>query len=276
MKKTITITLVVLLILYISIIQRVTVDAGMEAVIIKKPWFLKESGIEKKAISTGTIWAVRSTTIKLFSLKAFNISESFSELLSSDNIPMAFTVNMSFQNQKEKTPLLLEKFGDNNKWYKTLLLPILNVSLESSIKSTPFQELQANNQIIQTIEDTTTLHIKNFLKKEKIPVDLLQLHINKLTPPQILIDAAIQTQKEKEKLKTKEERIKGEELRKKLEETTAKADKAYMLKMNMSIQQYLQLKRLELEGKKLLNQRYIMEQAKDCNGTIVLKIDMGN
>jgi len=275
MKKPIIITLLILLVLYFIVVQRVTVNAGMEAVVIKKPWFLKKSGTEKKAISTGTIWAVSSSTIKLFSLKPFEISESFSGLLTSENIPIDFTMNMSFQYQKGNTPLLVEKFGDNNEWYNALLLSMLKVSLEAAIKSHPLQELQANSSTVQTIEESTEQHIKNFLKTQNIPVDLIQLHINKITPPKTLIDSAIETEREKEGAKTKEEKIKVEELRKKLEETRANADKAYMLKMKMSVRQYLQMKQLELEEKKLLNQRYIIEQAKDCNGTIELKMDMG-
>ena len=275
MKKSIIITLLILLVAYFVIVQRITVNAGMEAVVIKKPWFLQKAGIEKAAISTGTIWAVSSSTIKLFSLKPFEISESFSGFLTEENIPIDFTVNMSFQYQKGNTPLLVEKFGDNNEWYSTLLLSMLKVSLEAAVKSHPLQELQANSSTVQTIEESTEEHIKNFLTIQKIPVTLIQLHINTITPPKKLIDAAIETVKVKEKIKTKEEQIKVEALRRELEESRANADKAYMLKMKMSVGQYIQMKQLELEEKKLLNQRYIIEQAKDSNGTIELTMDMG-
>ena len=95
MKKPIIIILLIILILYITVIQRVTVNSGMEAVIIKKPWFSKKSGVENQAISTGTIWAVKSSTIKLISLKPFEISEEFSNILSLENIPISFTINMT-------------------------------------------------------------------------------------------------------------------------------------------------------------------------------------
>jgi len=264
----------IILILYVTVIQRVTVHSGIEAVIIKKPWFSKKSGIESQAISTGTIWAVKSTTIKLISLKPFEISEEFSDILSIENIPINFTINMTFQQQEEKTPILLKSFGENNEWYKSILLPSLKVSIESAIKSSPFQTLLDNKEGIQALEKSASLYIQKLLKAKNIPINLLQFHLSKITPPQQLIDVAIETEMLKQNAKTKEEEIKIELLRKKLEESRAKADRAYMLSMNMSVQQYLRMKKLELEEKRLMNQRYVIDQAKDSNGSIQINVSI--
>ncbi len=274
MKKPIIIILLIILILYITVIQRVTVNSGMEAVIIKKPWFSKKSGVESQAISTGTIWAVKSSTVKLISLKPFEISEEFSNILSLENIPISFTINMTFQQQKGKTPFLIQEFGENNEWYKTILLPNIKVNIESAIKSNSFQTLLENKNTIEILEKSTSLYIQKILKSKNIPINLLEFHLNKITPPQQLIEVAIKTEILKENAKTKKEEINLELLRKELAETKAKADKAYMLTMNMSVQQYLRMKKLELEEKKLLNQRYVIDQAKDSNGSIHIEINM--
>jgi hypothetical protein len=274
MKKPIIISILIIFVLYFIVVQRVTVNAGMEAVIVKKPWFSSKSGIEPKAISTGTIWAVKSTTIKLISLKPFEINEEFTDILTLENIPISFTMNMTFQKQKGKTPLLIEEFGEENEWYSTLILPSTKVSIESAIKSSTFQTLLDNTHGIQTLEKSASLYIQEVLKAKHIPINLLQFHLSQITPPKELITAAIETETLKQKAKSKEEKIKTEALRKQLEETRAKADKAYMLTMNMSVQQYLQMKKLDIEAKKISNQRFVIEQAKDSNGSIQVQMNM--
>ncbi len=274
MKKPIIITLLIVLSLYFIVIQRVTVNEGIEAVIIKKPWFSKTSGIEIQAVSTGTIWAVKSTDIKLISLKPFKLNKEFLNILTIENIPVSFTINMTFQQEKEKAPLLIKQFGENNEWYNTLLLPSLKVSIESAIKANTFETLMNNSNTIQALEEMASLHIQKVLKTKQIPITLLHFHLSQIRPPQTLINAAIETEVLKQTIKTKEEDVKVELLRKKLEETRAEADKAYMLTMNMSIQQYLQMKKIEIEGKKLINQRYVIEQAKDSNGSIQVQMNM--
>ena len=274
MKKIIIIILITLLLLYLAIIQRVTVNNGTEAVIVKKPWFSNKSGIEPKAISTGTIWAVSSSDIKLINLKPFELSETFSETLTQENIPITFTINMTFQQQKGKSPLLLEKFGENQEWYNMILLPSIKVSIESAIKSSSFQTLLENNLGIQSLEKSASLYIQKVLTSKHIPIDLLAFHFTKITPPQQIITAAIETEVLKQKVKTKEAEIKTQSLRKELEETRANADKAYMLTMNMSINQYLQIKKIELDGKRLMNQRYVIDQAKDANGSIKVQMNI--
>jgi hypothetical protein len=181
---------------------------------------------------------------------------------------------MTFQKQKGKTPLLIEEFGEENEWYSTLILPSTKVSIESAIKSSTFQTLLDNTHGIQTLEKSASLYIQEVLKAKHIPINLLQFHLSQITPPQQLIIAAIETETLKQKAKSKEEKIKTEALRKQLEETRAKADKAYMLTMNMSVQQYLQMKKLDIEAKKISNQRYVIEQAKDSNGSIQVQMNM--
>ena len=267
MKKRVIILTIIIALGYFFLIQRVTVNAGEEAVIIKKPWFWGNKGVNKKVIKEGTIWSVASTEIKLISLKAFNIEESFTELFTSDNIPMELKLTLTFQNQKESGVILVKKFGDSEEWYKNLLLNPLQNSLETEIQKQTFKEMTQNSDTLKEIKSNILFGINDFLQKQSIPVELLDITFGKIVPPKEIVQMAIDGEVQKEKLKV-------QKLRKKVQEANALADRAYMLKMNMSPREYLKIKQIELERQKLSLQRFAIENAKESNGSIIIDIKM--
>lgn len=267
MKKIIMILIIMLLLGYFFLLQRVSVDAGEEAVIIKKPWFWGKSGVEKKAITTGTIWAVASTEVKMVSLKAFTIEESFKELFTEDNIPVELATTLTFKNKKGESVLLIEQFGESKNWYKNLLFKPLQNSLEIEIKKQTFEEITKNSDRLKEIKSNILFGINDFLQKQAIPVELLDIIFGKIVPPKAIVQMEIDGEVQKEKLKV-------QELRKKVQEVNAQADRAYMLKMNMSPREYIKMKQIELEHQKLSLQRFAIENAKESNGSITIEIKM--
>ncbi len=275
MKKIITIMVVMLLMGYFFIIKRTTVNEGMEAVIIKKPWFLGKGGIETKTIHTGTIWSVASTEIKLISLKPFSIEESFSELLTKDNIPIDFKISLSFKYQKGKGSLLVSNFGESEEWYKNLLSPPLQKTVEIAVKQRTLLDMTDDVNAVKELNEYIVFGVDDFLKKQSIPVELIDINIGKITPPKEIIEASIKTEVEKQNIKRQKEQIRVQELRKKAEHATANADRAYMIRMGMTPREYLDMKRIELKSKELSNQRVAINSAKESNGSIQIHITMG-
>ncbi len=266
MKKGLT-AIAIVAIAYFVIIQRVTVDAGEEAVIIKKPWFGGEKGVEPKTISTGTIWSVASSEIVIISLKPFNIEDSFSHLLTNDNIPVDFNITSVFQYKKGEGANLVENFGAEKEWYKHILSKPIHNTIEIAIKQESFNNLYDKN-IIEEIKKDIIFGVRELIKQRAIPVKLIDMSINKISPPKEFIASAIQREVEREK-------IAFHKLRKEAEESSAEADRVYMIKMNMSPKEYLRMRQIELDTKKLSNQRYAIDHAKDSNGSIKILIDMG-
>lgn len=261
------ILIIIMAVGYFFLIQRVSINTGEEAVIIKKPWFWGEKGAERKVIAEGTIWSVASTKIKLISLKAFNIDDSFNELFTSDNIPMDLNLTLTFKNQKKSGVVLVEKFGESEEWYKNLLFNPLQNSLETEIKNQTFEEITQNSERLKEIKSNILFGINDFLQKQAIPVELLDITFGKIVPPKAIVQMAIDGEVQKEKLNV-------QLLRKKVEEENAQADRAYMLKMNISPREYLKIKQIELEHQKLSLQRFAIENAKESNGSIIIEIKM--
>ncbi len=275
MKKLISTVIIMLLVAYFVIVKRTTVAEGTEAVIIDKPWFIGKSGIEKRARANGVIWHFRSTEVKLIPIYPFGIKEEMKGVLTLDNIPISFNMVLTFKNIAGKTPLLVEQFGSNNQWYVNLLQKPLQNTVTIFVKKQKFESIFNDEKIMLELQDSVRYGVEDFLKKYRIPIQLISVNIEKISPPQEIIAAAIKTQVEKQNAKTEEAKIETEKLRQLVQEAKVKNDRLYMRKMNLTPRQYIELKRIELESKRLENQLHALECAKDSNGSIKVRIDMG-
>ena len=131
-----------------------------------------------------------------------------------------------------------------------------------------------NIEIKKELESSISFGIKDLLLAVNIPVELLNVQVNKISPPQTIIDAAIKTKILKEESQREEEKAHLEELRSYTEKARAKADKTYISTMGMSIRAYLDMKRIALRDKELNNQRVAIEQARESNGSIQIYMNL--
>jgi len=268
MKKIILGFVIILLSIYIIVIRKTVVEPDMEAIVIKKPWFYGEKGVEPNPIYTSTIWHVKSTDVKLFSLKPFTIKESFENILTKDNIAINFDIDLTFRYIRGQTKLLVEKYGTNQEWYKNMLLAPMSNSIAIYIKKIKFDNIFNNQDDVKNLKEDILFGIDKFLKEHNMPIEIIDINILNITPPKEILDNAI-------KEKSIKQKIKIEKLKQKAKELSANADRAYMLKMGMTPRQYLELKRIELENIKLANEKCAIESAKDGNSSIQVHINMG-
>ena len=248
------------------------IDAGEEAVIIKKPWFLGHGGVEPTPEKTGLVWTAFSTSVERVNIKPFNITEPFDDLITIDNNPVDFDIHLTFKHIEGKTPILVEKFGleiiDANRystggWYGSKVKePLRNAVREFTKNNTMFQ-MTTDPNVVTQLEEIVTKEVKDFLLKEGIPTELVKATVGKVSPPKAVIDSTIQTAVQKQNVKTQEERVKAEQARELAEKASATADKAYMSAINMTADQYLKMKELD-------NQRMAIEKGNSVN------IIMGN
>lgn len=242
-----------------------SIDEGTEGVLIKKPYFFGHGGVDPDAVKTGLVWTAFSTSVKRIDIKPFNIDEKFDDLVTLDNNPVDFVIHLTFKHIEGKTPILMEKFGTG--WYHNKVKEPLRNSTRTFTKSHKMFEMTTDAATTDKLEKMVTTEIRAFLKKERIPTELLLATVGKVMPPKAVIEATIATGVQKQNVKTQNERVKAEESRKAAEQASAEADRAYMIEMNMTPQEYLEMKRLE-------NQRVAIDGA--TNGNIKLNMIMGN
>lgn len=241
------------------------IDQGEEAVLVYKPWIFGHGGVDQTPISTGLIWTFWSTSVIKVDIRPFKIDEVFDDLVTQDNNPVDFKIHLTFKHIAGKTPILVEKFGDD--WYRNKVREPLRNATRTFTKNHTMFEMTTDSAVTDNLEKQVKKEIKAFLLKEQIPTELVEATVGKVMPPKTVINATIQTAVQKQNVKTQQERVKAEESREKAERASANADKAYMEAIGMNADQYLEMKRLEV-------QREAIEAAKEGKATV--HIIMGN
>lgn len=248
------------------------IDAGEEGVMIKKPWFFGHGGVEAEPVKTGLVWTAFSTSVERVNVKPFNITEPFDDLITIDNNPVDFEINLTFKHIEGKTPILVEKFGleiiDSNRystggWYGSKVKEPLRNTVREFTKSNTMFQMTTDPDVVTRLEIIVTDEVKKFLTAEGIPTELVKATVGKVSPPKAVIESTIQTAVQKQNVKTQEERVKAEQARELAEKASAMADKAYMSAINMNADQYLKMKELD-------NQKLAIEKGNSVN------IIMGN
>ena len=257
------------LILYFFIVQRVSVEVGEEATLIKKPWFYGKKGINLSPITEGTIWSVKSTDIEKITIQPFPINEHFKQLLTSDNIPLDIDIHFTFQHIKGKTPELIQTFGKDLSWYTNNLKEPLSNSVRMFIKKTSFEAMTQEENTSIDLQETMVFGIKDFLTAQNIPTQLLDVRVGAINIPKSILKIALKNEEKKQMLQT-------EILRKNIEEASAEADRAYMKKMNINVKEYIKLKQLELKTKELNNQYFAIESANEGNSSLQINMSMSS
>ncbi len=242
-----------------------SIDQGQEGVLIYQPWFFGHGGVDPVPVKTGLVWKVWTTNVVKVDVRPFNIDEVFDDLVTKDNNPVDFKIHLTFKHIEGKTPILVEKFG--NDWYKNKVREPLRNSTRTFTKNHTMFEMTTDSAITDKLEQQVKKEIREFLLREKMPTELVEATVGKVMPPKTVIESTIQTAVQKQNVKTQQERVKAEESREKAERASANADKAYMKAIGMTAAQYLEMKRLDV-------QKLAIEAAKD--GNVKINIIMGN
>ena len=238
-----------------------SVDAGEEGVLIYKPWIFGHGGVDNTPIKTGLTWTVWSTEVQRVTVKPFNVDEVFDDLVTKDNNPVDFKIHLTFKHIAGQSPILVEKFGLDGKWYLNKVREPLRNTVRDFTKSHMMFDMTTSAETTTMLENKVQLEVREFLKVEGIPTELVKATIGKVMPPQAVIDSTIQTAVQKQNVKTQRERVLAEESREKAETASANADKAYMKALGLNPEQYLQMKQLD-------NQKLAIE--KGSNVSIIM------
>ena len=241
------------------------VDAGTEGVMVKKPYIFGHGGVDETPLKTGLTWTVWSTEVKRINIKPFNIDEKFDDLVTQDNNRVDFKIHLTFKHIAGKTPILVENFGNN--WYRNKVREPLRNSTRSFTKTHKMFEMTTDSEVTDKLEEMVTKEIRQFLKDEKIPTELVLATVGRVMPPAKVIAATEETAVQEQNVKTQNERVAAEQSRENAERAAAKADRAYMNEMGMTPQEYLQMKKLE-------NERLAIEGA--SSGKINMSLILGN
>lgn len=249
MKKLVKSILIIIMLVGITSCYRVKPDAGKESVLIYKPFISSNDGVDSVAVSAGSTWCVWTTDYKEFTITPITITEDFVNMIPADNTPVSFSVYLKVQIRKGKTPKLYENFGED--WYKNNLQATFRTMVRD--KACPFKmfDLASKREISAKLEQDIFKDLSLYAEKIKLPVDIMQVSIGAITPPEQVLTETKLTAAQNQSILTQDARAKSEIARKQAEINKAIADNAYKIQMNMTIAEYLSLRHLEIEKEKV-------------------------
>jgi len=228
---------------------RVMPDAGQESVLVMKPLLFGHGGVYDTPVSTGSEWCVMTTEHKEFPITPITITEDFINMIPSDNTPVSFSVYLKVQVQKGKTPELYKNFSAE--WYAHSLQASFRTMVRDKASAFKMFDLASKRDISSKLESDIFKDISEYAKKINLPVDIMQVSIGAITPPDQVLTETKLTAAQNQSILTQGARKLAEDSRKEAEKSKAIADKAYKTEMGMTVEEYLNLRHLEIEKEKV-------------------------
>lgn len=231
----------------------VSPDAGQQAVLVRKPWFFGDGGVDPVPVTTGSKVVASSTDAVYVPVTPIAFDIGFDNLMPSNGIPLDFhtTVRM----QVTDAPALVkdwnggaknEKDEPSNAWFWSNIYPQYANLVRQEVKNYDMQSLAFTGAAIDQIDARVTAKLNDVIKKNKIPARLLSVTIGRAVPPQEILDQRTETAAQQQRELTMAAQQKAEEARKGAEVARAEADNAYRLAMGQDTAQYIELKRIEM------------------------------
>src|SRR5436190_684342 len=241
--------IVVVLLVSMTGCYRVKPDPGEESVLVYKPFVFGHGGVDPKPVSTGAEWCVFTTEHKEFPITPITLTEDFTNMIPSDNTPVSFSAYLKCQIRKGETPRLYSDFGAD--WYAHNLQASFRTMVRDKASAFKMFELASKREISSKLEKDIFTDISVYAKKIGLPVDIMQVSIGAVTPPEQVLTETKNTAAQNQSILTQKARADAELSRKEAEINKAIADMAYQNQMKMTIAEYLHLRQLEIETEKV-------------------------
>ena len=220
------------------------VDAGEEGVLIYKPWIFGHGGVDKEPLTTGLTWTVWSTEVARYNIKPMKATEPFVDITASDNVAIDFNSYLTLKIIKGKSPEIHEFSGDT--WYSTKVQDYYRTVVRNEARTRTSIDLRTKPETIiaaqQSIYDKTAKYIEDI----KLPVKVVKVVIGRIIPPEDVLKEAERTAAQKQRNATEKARASAELVRAQAETNKALADKAYSKEFNMTTEQFLRNKELDI------------------------------
>lgn len=226
-----------------------TVNADEELVFVKKPIMFGSGGVDQTPLTSGSQWRWFSTDEVIFKVSPVQYEEKFEDIFTSDNTPIDLSANILLQIEKGKTPTLLTNFGE--KWYDNNIRVQFVKYVRDEISKYPMKELTSKREIYDSVEMVVNEKVQQIIKDKNVPVNVLAVIVNRAVPKEDVMEELTRTAIQIQAQETQEQREKTESKREAAEIKRAQADRAYQREMNLTSEQYIKLRALEIEKEKV-------------------------
>ncbi len=232
--------------------HRVTPNAGTEAVLIHKPYFFGEEGVDPTPVETGSEWVWFSTENVYVSMVPQKYDENLEDVTSNDNTLLDFNTQIQLQVIDNKSPQLIELYGPN--WYTNVIQETYRNTVRIYIsRYNPF-DLMSNREVLDSInlmvKKDMVNHIATLSKERELPIRVVNVIVGRAIPNGPQKEEMDRTAAANQAKRTEESRREMLVAREAAERQRAIADKAYQKELGLSTDQFIQLRAWEIIEKK--------------------------
>lgn len=232
--------------------HRVTPDAGTESVLIHKPVFFGEGGVDMTPVETGSKWVWFSTDDVSVSMVPQKYDENLEDVTSNDNTLLDFNTQIQLQVIDNKSPILIKLYGPN--WYTNVIQETYRNTVRSYIsRYSPF-DLMSNREVLDSInlmvKRDMVNHIAELSKVCELPINVVNVIVGRAIPNGPQKEEMDRTAAATQAKRTEESRKEMLVAREAAERQRAIADKAYQKELGLNTDQFIQLRAWEIIEKK--------------------------
>ena len=238
-------TLIAFVTLALSACSSYAPDAGYEVVLVKKPWFFGHGGVVDTPVKTGRTYAALSTEGILVYMQPKKFDTEMHDTMTSDGVPISFHAIVVLQ--VTDSVALIKNFGPS--WYANNLEEQFKTMVRQAVRKRGMNETAISTSALDAIDSEIHDTLIDFIKEKGLPVRLVTMTVGRANPPDAIKNQRIETAAQEQRIQTEIQIKNAETQRKAAEEARAAADNAYRQAIGLSPEQYVQLKRVEMELK---------------------------
>ena len=232
-----------LLALLLSACSVYSPDAGHEVVLIEKPWFFGHGGVDPDPVKPGRTFAAMTTEGVDVYMQPEKFDTEMPDTMTSDGVPITFHAIVVLQVVDSVS--LIKNFGPN--WYHNNLEEQFKTMVRQAVRKHGMNETAISTTALDAIDTEIRDALAAFISQKGLPVKLVTMTVGRANPPDAVKNQRIETATQEQRVQTEKQVKLAEDQRKAAEEARAAADNAYRQAIGLSPEQYVQLKRIEME-----------------------------
>ena len=225
-------------------------DAGHEAVWVTKPIFFGHGGIEQKPVTTGLEYGAVSSDVIDVDMLPQRVDMEFDDAMTKSGVPVSFHLVVTFKVKNSVD--LVTKFGADRDstgkwgfWSRNIDQPI-RTTVRDAVKKREMQEMAIDMSAADAVAAEVRAAANKVIASSQVPIEIMELSVGRINPPDAIKHQRIATAEQEQRQITEVQRKLAEDQRKMAEESRAAADNAYNAKMQLTPQQYVQIKQIEM------------------------------
>jgi len=220
-------------------------DAGHEVVLIEKPWIFGHGGVDSDPVKPGRAFGAITTEGVDVYMQPQKFDTEMHDTMTSDGVPISFHAIVVLQ--VTDSVVLIKNFGAN--WYRNNLEEQFKTMVRQAVRKRGMNETAISTTALDAIDAEIRDALKEFIKEKGLPIQLVTMTVGRANPPDAIKNQRIETATQEQRIQTEQQTKLAEVQRKSAEEARAAADNAYRQAIGLSPEQYVQLKRIEMENR---------------------------